>query len=521
MQEDEMQFDTVIKGGMIIDGSGARRPFPADIGIIGDRIAAVGNLGDAPTADTIDATGKTVTPGFIDVHVHSELSLLGSRDQMAGAYQGITTQLTSPDGFGWAPLSTEHAQSLYNYTRFAYGNAKRPPACDSVAAYLDSFRGSIPINLCPQIPHCAVRLGACGWAARPATEGELGVMVDTVRAWMEAGACAVSLGLDYQPSVQASLSELVTLSQVVAEYGGIYVAHIRKQALGPASAWKETLEVARQAHIPVHVSHERIDEQTGPIISSAQDEGLDVSLDSYLYPAGMTHLSILLPLDVQAGSLDAMLSRMRDPEIRSRALPHLRTALGPYGDQTIGYTASGRFIGMTIAQAAASVDKTWEAFAYDLILSENGIETCIIPWPQLGLDDEEIITQTAQSPRMMVASDGIYNIPHPHPRGYGCFARILRRFVRERGILSPESAIYKMSGFPAERFGLADRGRVAPGMAADLAVFDMARFADQATWHRPLLPAEGIEWVLVNGQTVIADGQPTDTRPGRVLERHT
>jgi N-acyl-D-amino-acid deacylase len=336
---------------------------------------------------------------------------------------------------------------------------------------------------------------------------------------MEAGACALSLGLDYQPSMQATVSELVTLCRVVAEYGGIYVAHIRKQALGSAGAWKETLEIARSARIPIHVSHERIDEHTGPIISAARQEGLDVSFDSYLYPAGMTHLSILLPLDVQAGSLDAMLSRMRDPEVRSRALPHLRSALGPYGDQTIGYTASGRFIGMTISQAAASVNKPWEAFAYDLILEEHGIETCIIPWPQLGLDDEEIIRQTARSPRMMVASDGIYNIPHPHPRGYGCFARILRRFVRERGTLSPESAVYKMSGFPAERFGLANRGRIAPGMAADIAVFDLAAVADQATWHRPLLPAVGIEWVLVNGRAVIADGQPTETLPGRVLRR--
>jgi N-acyl-D-amino-acid deacylase len=195
--------------------------------------------------------------------------------------------------------------------------------------------------------------------------------------------------------------------------------------------------------------------------------------------------------------------------------------LGPYGDQTIGYTASGRFIGTTISQAAASVGQSWEAFAYDLILEEEGLETCIIPWPQLGLEDEEIIRQTARSPHMMVASDGIYNIPHPHPRGYGCFARIVRRFVRELGILSPEVAIYKMSGFPAERFGLTDRGQIAPGKAADLVVFDMDTIADRATWHAPLLPAVGVEWVLVNGQPVITDSEPSGQLPGRVLKRST
>jgi N-acyl-D-amino-acid deacylase len=248
-------------------------------------------------------------------------------------------------------------------------------------------------------------------------------------------------------------------------------------------------------------------------------EGLDLTFESYLYAAGMTHLAILLPVDVQAGGMDAMLARMQAPSVRERSLDHLRGELGHRGDQIVGYTGSGRFVGMTLAEAAEAEGKEWADFAYDLIMEEEGLETFVIPWTVSDSESEQIIEQTALHARHIVASDGVYGLPHPHPRGYGCFARVLRRFVRETGLLSLERAIHKMSGLPAQRFGLVDRGRVEVGAAADLVLFDPDLVADHSTWREPLKPATGVERVMVNGEWVIDGGLPTGRLPGRVLCR--
>lgn len=513
-----MDFDLIITGGMVVDGAGRRPPFPADVGVIGDRIAAVDDLSAAAAARRIDARGRIVSPGFIDVHVHAELALLGETDQLAGARQGVTTQLTSPDGFGWAPLPVDLARELFDYTKFAYGDTSLPAGVTSIGAYLETFAGRIPINLYPQVPHCAVRLRAMGWASRRATPAELSAMGSLVRAWMEAGAGALCIGLDYQPSAHADLRELVSLARIAAEYGGIYAAHVRSQELGKEGAWQETAQIAAQAHIPVHISHSRVDEGTSYFLDQADRQGLDLTFDAYLYPAGMTHLALFLPLDVQAGSLSDMLHRMRDPQVRARALPHLRQELDEIGDPIVGYTASGRWIGESLSTIATRTGQAAVSAAYDLILEEDGVEVFVIPWLEPEDEIETILERTAVQSRLMIASDGIYHIPHPHPRSYGCFAQVLRRFVRELPLLSLPEAIYKMSGFPARRFGLANRGQIGRGFAADLVVFDLSTISDQATWTAPRRPATGVEWVLVNGEPVIAAGQPTGRRPGRILK---
>jgi len=225
-------------------------------------------------------------------------------------------------------------------------------------------------------------------------------------------------------------------------------------------------------------------------------------------------------MDIQAGSLPQMLDKMSDPGVRERALVHLCEKLGTRGNQTIGYTKSGSYIGMTLLEAARAAGKSLLEFAYDLILEEEGFEALVIPWKDPKSEHDQFVHQTATHPRHMVASDGIYDIPHPHPRGYGCFARVLRKFVRETRLLTIEQAVYKMSGFPASRFGLNTRGRIAKGCAADLVILDLDSIADHATWQQPLLPATGIHWVLVNGEAVIQNGQPTGKLPGQVL-KHT
>ncbi len=519
MQEQDLDLDTIVRGGMIVDGTGQRPPYIGDVGILGDRIAVVGDLSGASCTRTIDARGQWVTPGFVDVHVHGELALLGGRDRLAAASQGVTTQLTSADGFGWAPLPADRQQEMNRYTGFLYGDVELGFDGSTVDAYLSTFRGRIPINLAPQVPHCAVRLRAMGWATRPATDGELDAMVDAVREWIDAGAVALCIGLDYQPSAHADTRELVALARTVADHGGLYAAHVRKQALGHEGAWRETLDLAQRAGIPVHISHERVDDATAPLLEDVDRLGIDLTFDSYLYPAGMTHLAILLPLEVQAGSLDDMLHKMHDPKVRERCLPHLRRKLSEVGDPVVGHTQSGRFVGTSLSKAAASTGQTSEAFAYDLIVHEAGAEAFIIPWSGTERAQDQIIRRTATHPRHMIASDGVYDIPHPHPRGYGCFARLLRRFVRELGLLTVEQAVYKMSGFPADRFRLYGRGRVIEGYAADLVVLDPETIADRATWDHPLLPATGVDWVLVNGEPVITEGRPTGKLPGRIVTR--
>ena len=227
-----MQFDTIIQGGTVVDGTGKRPPFPADVGIAQDEITAIGELDGAKASRTINARGKAVSPGFIDVHVHSEIALLGGRDQMGSVRQGVTTQLSAPDGFGWAPLPPKQIKELWHYTQFAYGDAELSFDWKCAEDYLSIFPGNIPANLYPQVPHCAVRLEAMGWDQRPANDADLARMEETTREWLDAGAGCLCLGLDYQPSANADLKELVTLSKLADSYGAIYAAHIRYQQIG-------------------------------------------------------------------------------------------------------------------------------------------------------------------------------------------------------------------------------------------------------------------------------------------------
>ena len=513
-----MAFDVVIRGGEVIDGTGKTGRYRADVGLRDGRVEGIGNLADVEAARTIDAGGHIVCPGFIDVHVHSENSLLGGRDQMGGLRQGVTTHLLAPDGFGWAGLSPEEALPLWHYTQFAYGEPLEPVNWPTIESYLDLFPGRSPANVYPQVPHCAVRVKAMGWDPGPPSPDQLKVMETETRAWMEAGGGCLCLGLDYQPSANAPFEELVALCKIALEYDGIYAAHLRYQILGRYRAWQEIIDLNRASGIPVHVSHERVDGMTGPILEQAMKDGVDITFESYLYPAGMTHITMQLPMWVQTGSPDEVLERMRQPDTRREALEYLKST-NLADRQYIGYTRSGNFAGMTLGEAARSVNKSNEEFAYDLVLDEDGIQAFIMFWPVPQEEVDAVLNRTAPHPLMMVASDGVYDCTHPHPRGQGCFAQMLRKFVRERNLLSLEEAIYKMSGFPAERYRLKDRGVLREGAPADVVVFDPQTVADRATFEAPIQPPDGIPNVFVNGIPVIEDHEPTKHRPGQVLRR--
>jgi N-acyl-D-amino-acid deacylase len=515
-----VEFDTIIRGGLVIDGSGQERARRADVGLVGDRVVAVDALDGATAAEVIDAGGKVVTPGFIDVHVHSEIALLGGPHRYGALAQGVTTQLAAPDGFGWAQLPPQRARELWEYTSFAYGPADLAFDWPTPRSYLDIFAGNTPANVVAQVPHCAVRLAVMGWDARPATDDELTQMATLTRAWLEAGATCLNLGLDYQPSAFADLRELATLCRVAREYDAIYAAHLRYTDYGREGAWREIIELGRATGIPVHVSHESVDELSAQLLDEAAGV-CDLTFESYMYPAGCTHLAMMLPIADQAGGTAGLHERLQRPADRERMRQHLETtftAARATGARAVFVAnQTGRYIGMTVDEAARACGENVGDFALRVMGEEEPYALMVYHRGTTPEVQDKIIRDTVRHPRMLVASDGVYHGPSGHPRGYGCFARVLRLCVREMGAIGLEEAVHKMSGFPAERFRIRDRGLLRPGYGADVVVFDPATVADRATWTDPFRTPVGIDRVLVNGVTVMANGEPTGALPGRVL----
>lgn len=512
-----MTFDVLIKGGQVISGEKDARPTRLDVGIDSDRIVALGPLEGASAKRVIDAYGKIVSPGFIDVHVHSEVALLGGPHRYAELLQGVTTQLSAPDGFGWAPLSAEAAKALWDTLYFSVGQPLPKLGFPTAEAYLDLFTGNLPANLVPQVPHCAIRVGTVGWAPRGPTKEELTCMRRLVAKWMEAGATSLCLGLDYQPSAFATTEELVELAKVARAYEGIYAAHIRYNSLGREGAWQEALEIARRADIAVHVSHEYIDDLSEAMLAA----GEDLSFEAYLYPASCTHLSTLLPVWAQAGGAPGLRERLKDWAFRYEMQKYLENyfseSVARAERAVFAATASGRYIRKSFDEAAREEGLTLGAFGVKVLTEEYPYALMIYHRGVSETDWQETISRTINHPAMMVASDGVYTGAHAHPRGYGCFARVLRLCVRELGAISLPEAIYKMSGFPAERFRIKDRGFVRRGLAADLVIFDPETVADRATWDQPRREPVGIDVVMVNGVVVCEQGKPTGALPGRVI----
>jgi len=516
-------FETVIRNGTVVDGSGAPR-IDADIAIDKGRIVRIGDLGEATGATEIDARGLTVAPGFIDVHVHSEVALISpaTPNRYGSVRQGVTTQVLAPDGFGWTHLEGERFRQMWDYTRFATGDADLGGPWPHAEDYLAIFPGHTPVNVVPEVPHLPIRLAAMGWDDRPATDSELDIMRELVQEWLDAGAVAFNTGLDYQPTAFADTRELIELSKVAAAAGAIYAAHIRYNIIGREAAWRETFEISQGAGIPVHISHESVDDVTRPLLDEAAGS-IDVSFESYMYPAGCTHLAMTLPTWAQAGGADGVMERLQDPKIRRDLTDFLQESLTTGDDRpgklTIAANQSGRYIGRTLGEVAEEQGLPMGEAAMQMLLAEHPY-ALMVYHRNYGQDVADVIAkETFQHPAMMVASDGIYHGIFSHPRSNGCFARAIRYGVRELGAVSLEEAVYKMSGFPATRFRIPDRGFLREGYAADLVLFDADTIADGSTWEKPLESPTGIERVMVGGVTVVHQNVPTGALPGKVLRR--
>ncbi|MBI3454666.1 MAG: D-aminoacylase [Candidatus Rokubacteria bacterium] len=531
-----MAFDWLIRGGTVIDGTGAPAR-AADAGLAGDRIAAIGPGLAAEARRVVDATGCLVAPGFIDMHAHSDFSLLSVPSAESKLRQGVTTEVTGMCGFSPAPAS-RGGGLLREWTAFL--GPDLPWDWEGFGAWLDRLRGAgLSVNVAPFVGHGAVRIAAMGFERRAPRPEEARRMADLLRASLEAGAFGLSTGLIYPPSAFSETEELVALARVLAERPGrLYCSHIRGEGPTLERAVAEAIAIGERAAVPVQISHLKASgranwprlEAAIRLIDDARARGVAVTADMYPYTAGSTTLASLLPPWAHEGGAAALLARLAAPAARRRILDEGRTAEGewrgpngPTGWEAIliaGCAAVPEAEGRTVAELAAARGREAAEVMVDLLLEAKGRVSMIH-----FLMSEANVGRVLQHPPVMIGSDnlGLCAGPEathrgkPHPRQHGCFARVLGTFVREGKRLSWEQAVHKMTGLSAAALGLRDRGVLRPGAAADVVVFEPGTVADLATYQDPHRYPAGIRWVWVNGEAVLEDGR-FEARPGgRVL----
>jgi N-acyl-D-amino-acid deacylase len=513
-------FDRVIVNGMVVDGSGLSR-FRADVGIRGDRIAAIGRLADAPAGERLDATGCVVTPGFVDAHVHGDIPLLVDARHEPAIRQGVTTYIVGQDGVAMTPGSPEVREYMRRYTAGFSTGLPLPGPSERISDYLDLLTGRSPINAAVLVPNGNIRMQVMGLAERPATASELAAMERLVREAMEQGAVGLSSGLDYIPSRYADTHELIALCRQIAPFGGVYATHMRSYTPeGVQAALDEVFQIEQQAGCAVHIAHLNcLADQVVPLIDRARANGSEVTFDLYCYLFGSTILGMIaLPAWVQAGGIDATLARLRQRSVRQQLAAWFAQPPLSLGSVRLGWVPSApHYEGLTLEQAyresrAANLGE----FVCDLLLECELAVNCIVPHHPSRTEAD--LVALMRHPAMMGGSDGIFVGTRPHPRGCGCVARYLGYHVRA-GHWTLEEAVQKLAYHPARRHGLRDRGLLAVGLAADVAVFDPATITDRATFDDGRALAEGMRHVLVNGVVVLRDGQRTPDTPGRGLRR--
>ena len=519
----EPPVDLVLRGGTLIDGTGAPRRV-GDLAIDGDRIVAVGDVGEFTGRREIDAEGLVVSPGFINMLSWATVTLLEDPRALSDIRQGVTLEVFG-EGWSMGPLNDAMKQE----TLERQAEIKFDIEWTTLGEYLEHLerRGVAP-NVASFVGATTVRIHELGYEDRAPTADELERMKALVAQAMEEGALGVGSSLIYAPAYFADTAELEALVAVAASYGGLYISHIRNEGEALLEALDELIEIARNTGAKAEVYHfkasrpENWDKLEPAVakIEAAQAEGLSVAANMYTYPASATGLSAPMPTWVQEGGHEAFVERLKDPEIRARVVEEL-DLLPPDKILLIDFRNPNlkHLTGKTLAEVAAMRGTSPEEAAMDLIveddsrvgtiyfsMSEDNVRRKVgLPWVSFGSD--------AGAP----AAEGVFLKSSTHPRAYGTFARVLGRYVREEGILSLEQAVQRMSSWPAARLGIRQRGSLEPGHFADVAVFDPVRVIDRATFENPHQYAEGMVHVFVNGRQVLDHGEPTGATPGRVV----
>lgn len=531
-------FDVLIRGGTVYDGSGAPGR-KIDVGLLGDRIAAIGKLRNKTAKRTVDASGLAVAPGFINMLSWSTDSLLVDGNSQSDIRQGVTLELLG-EGMTMGPLNDAMKQQ--------FGPRMRKLGVDvswtTLGQYLELLekRGVSP-NVASFAGATTVRMHVLGAANRAPTPEELRTMQQLVRDAMREGAFGVSSALAYAPAAFANTEELIALSKAAAEFGGIYISHIRDEGDRLVESVDEVIEIARAANVPAEIYHLKALgapnwNKLGVVIDkieSARKSGVRVTADMYPYTASATGLDVTMPPWVQEGGLDAWIARLKDPAIRARLVAEMRAPSTPTWSNRLRNVGSpenvlilgvkspglqsivGKTLGAVARERGTSVEDTVIDLviedgsrlqvAYFLMSEENIRRAIALPWMSFGSD--------ASSPTVETA---VAHGPE-HPRAYGTFARVLGKYVREDKTVSLEDAVRRLSALPAQTLGIEDRGRLEVGRYADVIAFDPAAIGDRSTFEDPHRYAVGMRHVFVNGVQVLANGEHTGAKPGRFI-RH-
>ncbi|MGI5269401.1 N-acyl-D-amino-acid deacylase family protein [Nonomuraea sp. CA-218870] len=505
-----MRFDVVISGGRVLDGTGAP-PCRADVGITGDRVTAVGRLDGAEAASEIDASGRLVAPGFVDCHVHGDAVVFDPAVQLAALRQGVTTFVLGQDGLSFAPGSAETVAYASRYFAAVNGPLREGPL--SVAELLDGYDRAVAVNTAYLLPHGTIRYDVMGASPAHASRDDLALMLAAVERGLSEGAVGLSSGLEYLPGRYANAEELAELCRPL---GGLpYVTHMRAYGARAGVGLGEVVEIAERSGAAVHVSHLHGPADVLLPLLDGAGANVDLTFDTYPYLRSSTILAmVVLPPTVPAADTEKALAMLGSGELDAwwpglaQTWPRLTISHAPGLEWAEGLTVV----------AAAEREGVEPAEFCRRLLVETRLEAgCVAARPDEGPEGEESVRRMLRHPSHTGGSDGIYVGGHPHPRGFGAFARFLGRHVRELGDWTWEQAAVHLSSHPARRFGLTDRGLLRPGFAADVVVFDPLTVADRATYETPREPAAGVDDVLVSGERVLAAGELTGATPGRAL----
>ncbi len=516
-------LDVLLRGGWVVDGSGAP-PWRADLAVAGARIAAVGRIDAATAAREVDVSGRYLLPGFVDTHVHADALAATAPVQLAALAQGVTTVVLGQDGLSFAPATAATIGAVTRY--FGPVNGPCPDeladGC-SVAGLLGHYDGATALNVGYLAPAGTIRAEVLGYADAPADDDQLATMRRLVEAALADGALGLSTGLEYEPGRFAGPAELAALCAPVAVAGGLYVSHIRGYEADAGRGMAELTQIARSSGVAAHVSHYH-----GPahmlagLLDAGRDSGLDLTFDSYPYLSGSSILAmVVLPADLRGGDPGQTRSRLAEPGIRARLARDWFPAIADVLDRiTLSYVGAADWSwaeGMALPAAARQAGLTAGELACELIAASEFGVGCVFGHPPTNTEAD--VRALLRHDAHMAGSDGIMVGSAPHPRGWGTFARLLGRHTRDLGDWSWGQAAVHLAGHPARRFGLARRGLLRPGFAADVVVLDPDAVADTADYAHPRTPARGVDHVLVNGEFALRDGQLTGARPGRALRR--
>jgi N-acyl-D-amino-acid deacylase len=527
-------FDLVITNGHIIDGTGSPW-YSGDIGIREGRIAAIGNLAAAPRRRTIDAAGKVAAPGFIDLLGQSEMTILVDPRLPSKIYQGITTEITG-EGDSIAPLT----DALIRANHSGYDHYKITPDWRTFRQYFARLeKQGMGINLASYVGATTVRTIVLGEEDKQPTPEQLEQMKALVRDAMKDGAVGVSTALEYAPAPYAKTEELIALATEAGKFGGIYSTHMRDESNSVLDAIDEALRIGREARVPVEIWHIKVAGKNNwgrmpevvAKINAARAAGADVAADTYAYTAWYNDFSAFIPAWAHEGGSAKLVERLKDPATRERIRKDMLTPSKDWDNEwqeipgpeavMIGVAQNPKLVPLQ-GKRLSEIAKLWSKDPMDALF-DFLIEDPFADVAVFGMSQPDV-TLALQQPWVAIdndssgtSPDGILGQEHPHPRAYGTFPRILRKYVREEKALTLEDAIRKFSALPAQRLRLSDRGVLKAGMWADVVVFDPATVRDLATFDNPNQLSEGMEYVLVNGSPVIEQGKMTGVLPGKVL----